>query len=86
MNDDLRYCADCADIGERFSSVFRPDEIRKIDRAHFMGVRLRDMSKTELMLALMAIGGIYERDLHDSAREWTFEGIPVGPMKTMGDE
>ncbi len=86
-NADLRYCADCADISERFSNIFRPDEIRRIDEAHFMGVKLRDMSKTELMLALMALGGIYTRhsfpEIHG---QMTYDGIPVGPMRKIGDE
>ncbi len=86
-NADLRYCSDCADISERFATVFRPDEIRRIDEAHFMGVKLRDMSKTELMLALMALGGLYTRHSFPSnPSEMTYDGIPVGPMREIGDE
>jgi hypothetical protein len=51
--EELRWCADMADVRSELSPLMHA--LKRIDDAMIYGVRLRDMSKTELMAACVML-------------------------------
>ncbi len=64
--EELRYCADCANIRADLFPMLTPDHIKRIDGTFLFGVPLRDMNKTELMAFLIMLEENYSKYIRRS--------------------